>query len=150
MKCSGSMGCSTEPTVTVTWAPSDLDHGDVLLHRGVGGAGDQLGHLLAAAAHHRDAAGFDKRDDVAAVLTRHKTASSSPLLNRFEWEQDALLLPSLYQGGDEKSTANRRDGGEIQGPSTILTRIQPPSRSTSATNSSTAGIRDLPGAALTT
>ena len=45
-----------------------LHHGDVLLHGGVGGAGDDLGHLLAAA-HDRHAAGLDKGDNVSAMLT---------------------------------------------------------------------------------
>ena len=44
-----------------------LHHGDVLLHGGVGGAGDDLGHLLAAA-HDRHAAGLDKGDNVSAML----------------------------------------------------------------------------------
>ena len=66
----------------MTWAPSAWDHGDVLLHRGVGGAGDKLSHLLAAA-HHGDTAGFHESDDIAAVLTNIKPHNQA-LLNDFE------------------------------------------------------------------
>ena len=43
----GSWGCSTEPTFTVTALPLTLMDGDVLLHGGVRGAGDDLGHFSA-------------------------------------------------------------------------------------------------------
>lgn len=44
-----------------------LIDGDALLRGSLGGARDQIGHLLHAA-HHRDASVFDHGNDVAAVL----------------------------------------------------------------------------------
>ena len=52
-------------------AAVDADDGDVLLHGGVRGAGDDLGHFLPAA-HNGHAGVVKESDNVAAVFTDMK------------------------------------------------------------------------------
>ena len=56
--------------------------GDMLLHSGVGGAGDDLRHLLAAA-DHRHTAVLDLGNDIAAVPANEKSLlhGNSPFLS---------------------------------------------------------------------
>ena len=61
-------------------APLDGIDGDMLFHRSVGGAGDQLVHLLAAADHGHTRV-LHHGDEVSAMLTNKKSLFHGGLLS---------------------------------------------------------------------